>query len=66
MRRRVTNHGVPYNGAVVTLRAVCGTTRRESCFDAVMIGTVGAIAALMAGGGFGAAFGSLRSGCEDI
>lgn len=38
---------LPHNGAVVTLLAVCGTTHRESYFDIVMVGIVGAIAALV-------------------
>ncbi len=43
-----TLDSLPHNGAVVTLLAVCGTTHRESYFDIVMVGIVGAIAALVA------------------
>ena len=39
---------LPHNGAVVTLLAVCGSTHRESYFDIVMVGIVGAILALVA------------------
>jgi len=44
--------------AVVTLLAVCGTTHRESYFDIVMVGIVGAIIALAVVIGLGSAFGS--------
>ena len=37
---------LPHNGAVVTLLAICGSTHRESYFDIVMVGIVGAILAL--------------------
>jgi H+/gluconate symporter-like permease len=43
-----TLDSLPHNGAVVTLLAVCGTTHRESYFDIVMVGIVGAIAGLVA------------------
>jgi H+/gluconate symporter-like permease len=43
-----TLDSLPHNGAVVTLLAVCGTTHRESYFDIVMVGIVGAIAGLFA------------------
>jgi H+/gluconate symporter-like permease len=49
---------LPHNGAVVTLLAVCGTTHRESCFDIVMVGIVGAVVALVAVILLGTAFGS--------
>jgi hypothetical protein len=42
----------------VTLLAVCGTTHRESYFDIVMVGIVGAIIALAVVIGLGSAFGS--------
>jgi H+/gluconate symporter-like permease len=42
-----TLDSLPHNGAVVTLLAVCGTTHRESYFDIVMVGIVGAIAGLI-------------------
>jgi len=38
---------LPHNGAVVTLLAVCGTTHRQSYFDIVMVGIVGAVLALV-------------------
>jgi H+/gluconate symporter-like permease len=40
-----TLDSLPHNGAVVTLLAVCGSTHRESYFDIVMVGIVGAIIA---------------------
>ena len=43
-----TLDSLPHNGAVVTMLAVCGTTHRESYFDIVMVGIVGAIIALVA------------------
>ena len=49
---------LPHNGAVVTLLAVCGSTHRESYFDIVMVGIVGAIVALIAVILLGTAFGS--------
>ena len=49
---------LPHNGAVVTLLAVCGTTHRESYFDIVMVGIVGAIVALVLVIFLGSAFGS--------
>jgi H+/gluconate symporter-like permease len=39
---------LPHNGAVVTLLAVCGATHRQSYFDIVMVGIVGAMLALIA------------------
>jgi hypothetical protein len=42
----------------VTLLAVCGTNHRESYFDIVMVGIVGAIIALVAVIVLGTAFGS--------
>jgi formate hydrogenlyase subunit 3/multisubunit Na+/H+ antiporter MnhD subunit len=42
----------------VTLLAVCGATHRESYFDIVMVGIVGAILALIATILLGTAFGS--------
>ncbi len=49
---------LPHNGAVVTLLAVCGATHRESYFDIVMVGIVGAILSLVAVILLGTAFGS--------
>jgi H+/gluconate symporter-like permease len=49
---------LPHNGAVVTLLAICGSTHRESYFDIVMVGIVGAIIALIAVIVLGTAFGS--------
>ena len=49
---------LPHNGAVVTLLAICGSTHRESYFDIVMVGIVGAIVALAVVIGLGTAFGS--------
>lgn len=43
-----TLDGLPHNGAVVTLLAVCGCTHRESYFDVVMVGIVGALIGLVA------------------
>jgi hypothetical protein len=43
---------------VVTLLAVCGSTHRDSYFDIVMVGIVGAIIALAVIIGLGATFGS--------
>jgi formate hydrogenlyase subunit 3/multisubunit Na+/H+ antiporter MnhD subunit len=42
----------------VTLLAVCGSTHRESYFDIVIVGIVGAIVALVAVILLGTAFGS--------
>jgi H+/gluconate symporter-like permease len=53
-----TLDSLPHNGAVVTLLAVCGTTHRESYFDIVMVGIVGAIIALAVVIALGSAFGS--------
>jgi len=41
-----TLDSLPQNGAVVTLRAVCGSTHRESYFDIVMAAIVGPIIAI--------------------
>jgi H+/gluconate symporter-like permease len=49
---------LPHNGAVVTLLAICGSTHRESYFDIVMVGIVGAVLALLAVILLGTAFGS--------
>ena len=43
-----TLDSLPHNGAVVTLRAVCGATPRQSYLDIVMVGIVGAILGLVA------------------
>jgi H+/gluconate symporter-like permease len=53
-----TLDSLPHNGAVVTLLAVCGSTHRESYFDIVMVGIVGALLALVAVIVLGSAFGS--------
>jgi H+/gluconate symporter-like permease len=50
---------LPHNGAVVTLLAICGATHRESYFDIVMVGIVGAVLALAAVIILGTAFGSI-------
>jgi H+/gluconate symporter-like permease len=49
---------LPHNGAVVTLLAICGSSHRESYFDIVMVGIVGAILALVAVIVLGTMFGS--------
>ena len=49
---------LPHSGAVVTLLAVCGTTHRQSYFDIVMVGIVGAVLALVAVIMLGTVFGS--------
>jgi len=53
-----TLDSLPHNGAVVTLLAVCGTGHRESYFDIVMVGIVGALLALIAVIVLGSTFGS--------
>ena len=53
-----TLDSLPHNGAVVTLLAVCGSTHKESYFDMVMVGIVGAIVALVAVIVLGTMFGS--------
>jgi len=53
-----TLDSLPHNGAVVTLLAVCGSTHRESYFDIVMVGIVGALLGLVAVIVLGSAFGS--------
>ena len=53
-----TLDSLPHNGAVVTLLAVCGSTHRESYRDIVMVGIVGAIAALIVVIALGSTFGS--------
>jgi H+/gluconate symporter-like permease len=53
-----TLDSLPHNGAVVTLLAVCGCTHKESYFDIVMVGIVGAIVALIAVIVLGTLFGS--------
>jgi H+/gluconate symporter-like permease len=49
---------LPHNGAVVTLLAVCGATHKQSYFDIVMVGIVGALLALAAVIVIGSAVGS--------
>jgi len=49
---------LPHNGAVVTLLAVCGATHKQSYFDIVMVGIVGALLALVAVIVLGSMFGS--------
>lgn len=53
-----TLDSLPHNGAVVTLLAVCGSTHRESYRDIVMVGIVGAVAALVVVIVLGSVFGS--------
>ena len=53
-----TLDSLPHNGAVVSLLAVCGLTHRQSYFDMVIVGIVGAILALLAVILLGSAFGS--------
>ena len=49
---------LPHNGAVVTLLALCGSTHRESYFDIVIVGIVGAVLALVVVIVLGSAVGS--------
>jgi H+/gluconate symporter-like permease len=49
---------LPHNGAVVTLLAVCGSSHRESYFDILMVGIVGAVLGLVAVITLASAFGS--------
>jgi H+/gluconate symporter-like permease len=49
---------LPHNGAVVSLLAVCGLTHRESYFDMVIVGIVGALLGLLLVIVLGSAFGS--------
>jgi len=53
-----TLDSLPHNGAVVTLLAVCGSTHKESYFDIVMVGIVGALLGLAAVIVLGTMFGS--------
>jgi H+/gluconate symporter-like permease len=53
-----TLDSLPHNGAVVTLLAVCGSTHKESYFDIVMVGIVGAVLGLVAVIALGSMFGS--------
>ena len=53
-----TLDSLPHNGAVVTLLAVCGSTHKESYFDIVMVGIVGALLGLVAVIVLGTMFGS--------
>jgi len=53
-----TLDSLPHNGAVVTLLAVCGSTHKESYFDIVMVGIVGAMLGLVAVVVLGTMFGS--------
>jgi H+/gluconate symporter-like permease len=53
-----TLDSLPHNGAVVTLLAVCGSTHKDSYFDIVMVGIVGAILGLVAVIVLGTMFGS--------
>jgi H+/gluconate symporter-like permease len=50
---------LPHNGAVVSLLAICGFSHRDSYFDIVMVGIVGAVLALIAVIALGSVFGSL-------
>ena len=49
---------LPHNGAVVTLLAICGTTRRGSYREIMMVGFVGPLIALTAVIVLGKLFGS--------
>ncbi|MGC1444157.1 MAG: GntP family permease [Xanthobacteraceae bacterium] len=49
---------LPHNGAVVTSLAICGASHRESYFDIVVVGIVGAVVALVAVIVLGTMFGS--------
>ncbi len=49
---------LPHNGAVVTLLAVCGATHKQSYFDIVMVGIVGAMLGLVSVIVLGSVFGS--------
>jgi H+/gluconate symporter-like permease len=49
---------LPHNGAVVTLLALCGSSHRESYFDIVLVGIIGALLGLVAVIALGTAFGS--------
>jgi H+/gluconate symporter-like permease len=49
---------LPHNGAVVTLLAICGSTHRESYYDIVIVGIVGAVLGLVAVIVLGNMFGS--------
>jgi H+/gluconate symporter-like permease len=53
-----TLDSLPHNGAVVTLLAVCGSTHKDSYFDIVMVGIVGALLGLVAVIVLGSMFGS--------
>jgi len=53
-----TLDSLPHNGAVVTLLAVCGSTHKDSYFDIVMVGVVGAMLGLVAVIVLGSALGS--------
>jgi H+/gluconate symporter-like permease len=53
-----TLDGLPHNGAVVSLLAVCGLTHRESYPDMVIVGIVGAVLALIVVIVLGSVFGS--------
>lgn len=50
--------GLPHNGAVVTLPAVCGSTHGKSYIAIAMVGIVGAVLALVAVVVLGSVFGS--------
>lgn len=53
-----TLDGLPHNGAVVTLLAVCGCTHRDSYSDIVVVGILGALLALIVVIALGSLFGS--------
>jgi H+/gluconate symporter-like permease len=53
-----TLDSLPHNGAVVTLLAVCGLTHKDSYFDIVVVGIIGALVALAAVIVLGSALGS--------
>ena len=53
-----TLDSLPHNSAVVTLLAVCGTTRRDGYRDILMVAIVSALIALAAVIVLGSIFGS--------
>ncbi|MBN3759416.1 GntP family permease [Burkholderia sp. Ac-20365] len=53
-----TLDSLPHNGAVVTLLSVCGTSHKQSYRDMVVVGVVGALAALAVVVLLGSVFGS--------
>jgi NTE family protein len=59
VHRAIETDGDPYwDGAVVTMLAVCGSTHRESYRDIVMVSIIGALLALVVVIGIGSVAGS--------